>query len=137
MIEITLERKGPGMEKAIEEILGKMPKALDTAGSFLEAKMVEKINSNIPPELNPKTIKRKGSSLALVDTGELIGMVSHETDGLETKVGILSNTGERAFIGMLMEYGAPAIPIPERSFERSTFNEEKDNVVKIITETIK
>lgn len=41
------------------------------AALAFEGDVKQRILENIPPPLSPKTIKRKGSSLALVDTGQL------------------------------------------------------------------
>jgi hypothetical protein len=43
-----------------------------------------KIRSNIPPPLKPATIKRKGSSVALIDTGQLLRGISYKVNQ-ETK----------------------------------------------------
>lgn len=103
---------------------------LELAGAYLEAKMVDKITSGISPSLKPATIKAKGSSTPLIDTGEMLDQVSHEMEGdLTVKVGVF---GSKAHVAAIHEYGAPGAGIPERSFERSTFNEQKNNVVRIV-----
>lgn len=38
------------------------------------------IKSVIPPPLKPSTIKRKGSSLPLVDTGQMINAITYEVE---------------------------------------------------------
>lgn len=52
---------------------GKRPieQAAERAALALEADVKQRILENIPPPLRPATIKRKGSSLALVDQGIL------------------------------------------------------------------
>lgn len=52
---------------------GKRPieQAAERAALALEGDVKQRILENIPPPLSPVTIKRKGSSLALVDTGAL------------------------------------------------------------------
>lgn len=44
---------------------------LNQLGAKVAAGIQERISSNIPPPLSPLTIKRKRSSVALVDTGQL------------------------------------------------------------------
>lgn len=103
---------------------------LELVGAFLEGKIVDKITSGISPALKPATIKAKGSSTPLIDTGEMLDQVSHEMEGeLTVKVGIF---GSKAPIATIHEYGAHGANIPERSFERSTFSEQKENVVRIV-----
>lgn len=137
MIEISFERSGPGMKKAMDDILAALPGAIDTAGAYLEAKMLDRIDSGISPPLKPATVKAKGSSKPLYDTGELYEMIDHQTEGLETRVGILTNAGDRVFIGAVHEFGAPAANIPERSFERSTFAAEKGKLIEIMKDEIR
>lgn len=45
--------------------------ALELVGAKVAAMMQARITSNIPPPLKPETVERKGSSVALVDTGQL------------------------------------------------------------------
>ena len=54
-------------------IAGKRPieQATERVALAFEGDVKQRILSNIPPPLKPATIKRKGSSLALVDTGQL------------------------------------------------------------------
>jgi len=100
------------------------------AGLFLEAKMVEKINSNIPPPLSTITIKRKGSTSTLIDTGEMMGAVTSQLDNNGIRVGIIGD-GINATKGAVHEFGAPAKNIPERSWMRSTVKANRDKTVKI------
>lgn len=53
-------------------------KILNTIGSVIQGQIVEAINTGINPPLKPQTIKRKGSSQPLIDTGHLKGSVTHE-----------------------------------------------------------
>ena len=39
-----------------------------------------KIASNIPPALAPETIERKGSSVALIDTGQLRSSITWQVE---------------------------------------------------------
>lgn len=45
--------------------------ALELVGAKVAAMMQARITSNIQPPLKPETVERKGSSVALVDTGQL------------------------------------------------------------------
>lgn len=45
--------------------------ALDLLGAKVASMMQVRIASNIPPPLKPATIKRKGSSVALINTGQI------------------------------------------------------------------
>jgi len=104
---------------------------LEQAGEFLAGKMVDKITSGISPGLKPSTIRAKGSSTPLIDTGELLSQITHKMDGQDTvAVGVF---GSRALVAAVHELGAPSKNIPARSFERSTFNENKKGIIKILT----
>lgn len=54
-------------------VAGKRPieQAAERVALAVEGDMKQRILENIPPPLSPVTVKRKGSSLALVDTGQL------------------------------------------------------------------
>jgi phage gpG-like protein len=68
-----------GEIQRLEEVLGAQmidgilteDKALGLLGSKVAAMMQARITSNIPPPLKAETVDRKGSSVALVDTGQL------------------------------------------------------------------
>ena len=53
-------------------------KALEILGLDVRGKMQRKIESNIPPRLKQATIDRKGSSVALIDTGQLVNSITFE-----------------------------------------------------------
>lgn len=55
--------------------------ALTQLGEVVSKDMVQTINDGIDPELKPATIKRKGSSKPLIDTGRLKGAITHEIRG--------------------------------------------------------
>lgn len=126
---------------------------LELAGAFLEGKMVDKITSGLSPALHPATIEAKGSSTPLIDTGELLDQITHHMDGdLSVGVGVFGSRATIASyhefgktievtdamrthlntIGIHLRYSTLLIHIPERSFVRSTFNEQKNNVVRIV-----
>ena len=49
--------------------------AIGLLGEFVASAVKAKIRSNIPPKLKQATIDRKGSSIALIDTGRLINSI--------------------------------------------------------------
>ena len=125
----------------------------ESIGMFLENKIREKILSGVPPPNAESTIKRKGSSHTLVDDGTLLSSVTHtvESEGEDIKIiiGILDPE--------IAEYAAPNehgvvwdnrpkkgtenIParecfIPPRSFIRSTFDEEYENIISDVEKQI-
>lgn len=51
-----------------------------TLGMACVGEIQQRISSNIPPPLSPKTIKRKGSSVALIDTGQLRQSITYQVD---------------------------------------------------------
>ena len=55
----------------------KTEKALGILGLTVQKDIRAKIRSNIPPALSPRTIAAKGSSIALIDTGQLIQGISY------------------------------------------------------------
>ena len=59
-----------------ESIRESVKKSLGLLGAKVVSMMRATIRANIPPPLRPATIARKGSSTALVDTGQLINVLS-------------------------------------------------------------
>lgn len=55
--------------------------ALTQLGEVVAKDIVQTINRGIAPALKPATIKRKGSSKPLIDTGRLKGAITHEVRG--------------------------------------------------------
>lgn len=53
-------------------------KVLNTIGSVIQGQIVEAINNGIGPPLKSQTIKRKGSSKPLIDTGHLKASITFE-----------------------------------------------------------
>jgi phage gpG-like protein len=64
-------------------ILGRITakQALTQLGEVVSKDIVQTINNGIEPELKEVTIKRKGSSKPLIDTGRLKGSITHEIRG--------------------------------------------------------
>lgn len=52
--------------------------ALNQIGLFGVSLSKEAIRKGIPPALQPQTVKRKGSSTPLIDTGQLINSIRHK-----------------------------------------------------------
>ena len=52
------------------------PQGLGLIGVFLQGAMQKRIQGGISPALSPKTIQRKGSSKALIDTGQLVQSIA-------------------------------------------------------------
>jgi hypothetical protein len=79
--ESTIQRRTKQLAKAI--ILGRhtQKSALEVLGVWLKGVMVKRINAGIEPELKEATVKRKGSSKPLVDTGQLKGSIDFEVKG--------------------------------------------------------
>ena len=120
-------------------IQAKASAGLYAAGGYLEGKMAEKISlGQLSPALQPATIARKGSSKPLFDKGHLLQQIDikQETNG-SVEVGVFNGPEERAYIALIHEYGAPKRNIPERSFMRSAYNENKDKMNKIFENKMK
>jgi len=130
-----IEKKG-NLQKLLQEIEKAQSHAIKKAASYLEGKIKETITEGRGewPPLKPATIKRKGSSKPLIDTGKLRASITHKIDKNTAKVGLF---GEEALIGAVHEFGAPKKNIPERSFMRTTFNEEKKKLQEIFNKELK
>lgn len=53
-------------------------RAFSIVGEKLSGEVKRKIQSGINPELDPKTVARKGSSKPLIDTGNLLQSITYE-----------------------------------------------------------
>jgi len=114
---------------------------LEKMAAVLELKIAEQVRSGATPPPNaPATIEKKGSSKTLVDTGEMLGQITHEKDGDAYKVGVIGN---RAEIAAIHEFGAPAAGIPERSFIRNQLDNSvirgdmNEEIIKKLRDAIK
>ena len=99
-------------------------------GMTLENEIRLKILSNVPPPLKESTIKRKGSSATLIDSGQMLASISHQVDdsnlqNVTIKSGIFEE--DVAEYAVSHEYGREEAGIPCRSFIRSTFEEVFDS----------
>jgi phage gpG-like protein len=130
---VTIDFKGPA-ERALIKI---------------ENAVVKKILSNIPPPNAESTIKQKGSSKTLVDSGEMVGHVTHRiAEGGEGPLGLVGEVGlfeeELAKRGAINEFGTGDGHIPARPFLRPAFDatapkaaeEMADEIFKQIEEAI-
>lgn len=125
----------------------------ENIGMRLENKIREKILSNVPPPNAESTIKRKGSSHTLIDDSILLSSITHTVEtsdeNIKITVGVLDPK--------IAEYAAPNEHgvawdnrpkkgtestvarewfIPPRSFIRSTFDEEYENILVDIEKQI-
>lgn len=57
---------------------------LEQVGAWAVGSIQQRMADNIPPPLAPETIKRKGSSVALIDTGQLRSSITYRVDAMET-----------------------------------------------------
>lgn len=57
--------------------------ALSRLGAKVASMMQARITTNIPPPLKPETVDRKGSSVALVDTGQLKASITFAVESGE------------------------------------------------------
>jgi phage gpG-like protein len=131
---MSIDHKQKGINQLDDRLIEGLSNGVDKSANYLKNRMVMKVESNIPPALKPATIKRKGSSVALFDTGEMYSQIDADIQRVSAKVGVI---GSKAEIATHHEFGAPAAGIPERSFVRSTFNEEKGKMEKIVAGEIK
>lgn len=51
--------------------------ALKLLGQKVQADIINRIRDNIPPPLKEETIQRKGSSVALIDTGQMVQAITY------------------------------------------------------------
>lgn len=110
--------------------------ALRRGGSDLEGAIKDTISDGRGewPALQPKTIARKGSSRPLIDTGALRSSITHVVEETSVKVGVIGNPSNIKTHDPIVtyapshEFGDFSRGIPERSFLRFTFNDEKENI---------
>jgi phage gpG-like protein len=125
MATVTLRNNIPKLNSTLTAALSE---GLEKAGLVAEVLITAKIDSGLAPPLKEATIRAKGSSTVLIDTGELYGQITNEMEGKNTvKVGVI---GSRAGIAAVHEFGSSIKNIPERSFIRSAIM-DKSNQDKI------
>jgi len=94
-------------------------------------------------KLAESTIKQKGSSKALIDTGFLINSITHRILRDQAFIGLLKTTTYRdgesvANIGAVMEYGATipmpngtTVILPPRPFLHPVMRQYRDEIVEL------
>ncbi|KCZ71586.1 hypothetical protein ANME2D_02321 [Candidatus Methanoperedens nitroreducens] len=92
--------------------------ALEKSAMFLERKTKDAITRGIPPPLKQATIRRKGSSTPLIDTGLMRSQIAADYGHLKSNVALVGVFGNRSRIAAYHEFGTRTIP--QRSFLRST-----------------
>lgn len=123
----------------------------------IEAAVVKKITSNVPPPNAPSTIKRKKSSKTLVDSGEMMRHVDHRItgDGINLKCEVGFFDEENAKKARINEEGAKwivvtrskdnademhqgmtLITIPARPFLRPAYDETAPEALDQMAEEI-
>lgn len=73
-------------------VLGKLStplQFLNQVGAWAVGSIQKRMAGNIPPPLSPVTIRRKGSSIALIDTGQLRSSITYRVDAVEMPGGKL------------------------------------------------
>ena len=125
----------------IPKLLGDIDSILDRiarkVGAYLEGKIVEMIDKQWAgwKPLDTETIKRKKSSKAWVDTGELRSLITHVVEGKYpkvVKVGIFEH--EKGLIAHFLEFGTKNIP--ERPLFRLVVDLEKEKIVQLVHEEL-
>jgi hypothetical protein len=141
MLKITANSSGARarLQIRINSLEPNADRALKTTAHFLEGKMTEKISlDQLAPPLSPETIRKKGSSRILFDKGALLGQITATFPGpMVAEVGVLdSGDKKRAFIARVHEYGSPSRNIPERSFMRSSWVENRGKMLKVFSKAM-
>jgi len=108
---------------------------LRLVGAFLEGKVKLTIQQGRPewPPLKPETIKRKGSSKPLIDTGKLMNSITHKVEKSVVKVGVF---GEYAVVAAVHELGSAVRNIPARPYLKPTLDENEKNIELLIKSEI-
>jgi hypothetical protein len=114
--------------------------ALQAGAVDLKERVVGKIVRGVPPPNAESTSSNKGHGHTLMETGEMMAAVtwqiSGDVDKARAEVGIFDpEIAERALIN---EFGSVVLPDhpPQRSFLRSTFDENVDRILKNISNSV-
>ncbi|MFZ2499535.1 hypothetical protein [Methanosarcina sp.] len=124
----------------IMALKNKGDESIKAVAHFFEGKMVEKIALNqLAPPLSPETVKKKKSSRILFDKGDLQGQITSDFSApMHAEVGVIDKGDKkRAYIAKIHEYGAPEAGIPERSFMRSAYIENRGKMAKIFSKKMR
>lgn len=88
MIRATYEQNSARYAEAVRKIgIGisfartDLRRGLDLLGSMIKGDIQRRIAAGVPPPNAPSTIKRKGSSTPLIDTGQMRAALDHEVRG--------------------------------------------------------
>jgi len=104
----------------------------------IEKAVVDEINSGVPPPNAPSTIKAKGSSKTLVDSGEMRNHVDHKITGegmlLRGEVGFFDE--KNAEKAQWNEYGTRDGHIPPRPFLRPAYDKSVGGAVDEMVEEV-
>ena len=133
-------------------------KVVRKAGVKLRNKIIEKINSNIPPPNAPSTIKAKKSTHTLIDTGTMrrsidTQVIQEDEESIDVASGIFEEgvaqyaiANEYGSVRTVttknkdnadeMHQGYSLIVIPERSFMRSAYDENIEEIYDNMAEEI-
>jgi hypothetical protein len=76
-IENVIVRGGRAVARGKADVA----QVLEQIGVWAVGSIQERMANNIPPPLAPETIKRKGSSVALIDTGQLRSSITYRVEG--------------------------------------------------------
>jgi len=103
----------PKLQRDFDRIIHRVA---DRVGAYLEGKIVEKIEQQDSSwqKLHPFTVKRKGSTKAWIDKGELLSLITRIIEGRMpkvVKVGIFNH--EKGYIAHILEFGV-SIPVTEK-----------------------
>lgn len=111
-------------------------KQLEGVGDYLKGQMQDKVMSNMPPPNAESTVRKKGSSHTLIDSGEMLAnidsKVTIEEDTVKIEVGVFDE--EVALRAIYAEHGTPTEPA--RPFIRTTMDEEADKVNREVAEIL-
>ena len=136
------ENNIPDLIEDIEDL----SKVLGVIGAVMEAKVKETITGGRPewPPLKESTVKRKGHSKPLIETGRLRASITHKVEGDMVKIGIFgSDAGdEYVKIAATHEFGTTKagkkhnVIIPARPFLRPTLQENRSLIKSILERSL-
>ena len=136
------ENNIPDLIEDIEDL----SKVLGVIGAVMEAKVKETITGGRPewPPLKESTVKRKGHSKPLIETGMLRASITHKVEGDMVNIGIFgSDAGdEYVKIDAPHEFGTTKagknnnVIIPARPFLRPTLQENRSLIKSILERSL-
>jgi hypothetical protein len=81
MIQDKKGEWGPALAKLLKASNYDGKSSLDKLGEGIAGQLRQSITATYTPALKPSTIRRKGSSKPMVDTGHMLNSVDHEVTG--------------------------------------------------------